>query len=301
MTVFDLLLFVIIVFVLGGIYLITNYFRRALVRTKNSLELSGAKQAIVQVKNPTNHNPVNPNSFVSASKSEILAVFPFFASVPEGLQDNMEIHVNDFLYEKVFIGKGDLEVTREMKISIAAQASLLMAGRKELCFPKLRTVEVYPAQIGPYEGLSIMKFAGETPVSGVVKVSWATAKKEGEVATPNRNVVLHEMAHQLDFEDGEADGIPELYLHILEVIKDDPKETWMKILNQSKSLFSQSTQEGGMHPHSLEDDAEFFAEASVAFFYGAHTLKSGLPKLYDLLARFYNQDPAAYLPGQVRG
>src|SRR2546421_2400191 len=52
--------------------------------------------------------------------------------------------VQVFLADKHFEGCGGLVVTEEMKVTIAAEASLLLLHLEGPCYPTLRTVLVYP-------------------------------------------------------------------------------------------------------------------------------------------------------------
>lgn len=49
-----------------------------------------------------------------------------------------------FLAEKQFEGCGGLEVTEEIKVTIAAQACMLLMGLEKKVYPRLDTVLVYP-------------------------------------------------------------------------------------------------------------------------------------------------------------
>src|SRR5438067_1750727 len=124
-----------------------------------------------------------------------------------------------FLSDKHFEGCGGLTVTEEMKVTIAAEACLLLLHLEGPCYPSLRTVLVYPQGFVP-------KFVhtprtGEIPPApepligeswrdGVVVISWDDAVRGAQDASDGSNVVLHEFAHQLDSEDGVGGGEPVL-------------------------------------------------------------------------------------------
>src|SRR5256884_8116674 len=65
-----------------------------------------------------------------------------------------------FLSDKHFEGCGGLTVTEEMKVTIAAEACLLLLHFEGPCYPRLRTVLVYPQGFVP-------KFA-HTPLTGEI-------------------------------------------------------------------------------------------------------------------------------------
>ena len=48
-----------------------------------------------------------------------------------------------------------------------------------------------------------------------------------------------------------------------------------------------------MDPYAATDEAEFFAVSSEVFFVNPTLLADELPHWYDLLADFYQQDPAS--------
>ena len=60
-------------------------------------------------------------------------------------------HVQVFLREKHFEGCGGLELTDEIRVTIAAQACLLLLHRETDYYPKLTSILVYPAGYSAYE------------------------------------------------------------------------------------------------------------------------------------------------------
>jgi hypothetical protein len=111
------------------------------------------------------------------------------------------------------------------------------------------------------------------------------------------NVVLHEFAHQLDTEDGDADGAPVL-----------PKSSmygpWARVLGQE---FEQLVRDDHAHRRSVmdaygaTDPAEFFAVITETFFEKPRQLKSKHPELYEQLKAYYQQDPAARMTPSGQG
>src|SRR5678816_3484873 len=69
---------------------------------------------------------------------------PYFRSMPSDLQLQLKKHIQVFLAEKPFIGCGGLAVTDEMRVTIAAQACLLVLNRRGGQFSGLRQILVYP-------------------------------------------------------------------------------------------------------------------------------------------------------------
>src|SRR5262245_47225418 len=68
----------------------------------------------------------------------------YVALLSDGDREELEKHAKVFLGEKSFEGANGLEVTDEMRVTIAAQACILLLHRKTDFFPKLDSIVVYP-------------------------------------------------------------------------------------------------------------------------------------------------------------
>jgi Mlc titration factor MtfA (ptsG expression regulator) len=124
--------------------------------------------------------------------------------------------VQIFLAEKRFEGCGGLSITEEMKVTIAAQACLLLLHRPNDVYPDLQTILVYPhsykARDERRAGAVIVESdgarLGESWTRGVVVLAWDHVRAATHPATDGHNLVLHEFAHQLDAEGGAMNGAP---------------------------------------------------------------------------------------------
>ena len=132
---------------------------------------------------------------------------PIYSRLSELDKAELRGLIQVFLAEKVFEGCAGLEVTDEIKVTIAAQACLLLLHRDTDVYPKLVTILVYPTAYvsnmpqhspqgvvteGPQGRL------GEAWTSGVVVLSWDDVKLGAADMRDGHNVVFHEFAHQLD-------------------------------------------------------------------------------------------------------
>src|SRR5512132_2632362 len=68
-----------------------------------------------------------------------------FTRLPVDDQAALLGHVQVFLSEKKFEGAGGLELTDEIKVTIAAQACLLLLHRDTDYYPDLTSIIVYPS------------------------------------------------------------------------------------------------------------------------------------------------------------
>ena len=69
----------------------------------------------------------------------------FYKYFPPSLRKRLQGHVNVILSEKQFVGCGGLEITEEIKLTIAAISALLLLNERGEYYPKLRSILVYPS------------------------------------------------------------------------------------------------------------------------------------------------------------
>lgn len=224
---------------------------------------------------------------------------PYFRSMPTDLQLQLKKHIQVFLAEKTFIGCADLEVTMEMRVTIAAQACLLLLNRRTNYYRKLRQVLVYPGafivdriqanDIGVLQDQRQV-LSGESWTQGQIVLSWDDALDGAAVADDGRNVVIHEFAHQLDQEKGHANGAP--YLSHRRRYK-----RWARVFNAE---FARLQQQAENHEPTLfsyygaTSPAEFFAVSSEVFFEQPQAMSAHYPELYQELSEFYRVNPLSW-------
>jgi Mlc titration factor MtfA (ptsG expression regulator) len=206
--------------------------------------------------------------------------------------------VQAFLHEKNIEGAGGLEITEEIRLTIAAQACLLLLKLDVGLYPALETVIVYPSAVVPkyagqrWQGGELHQDApqpilGQSWTSGVVVLSWDSAAHGAYDPRDGQNVVLHEFAHQLDQETGEADGIPV-------GIRLSALKPWAEMLERRFRELVAARRRGRdsvMDHYGAKNEAEFFAVATETFFEKPRQLRAKIPDLYDLLVEFYGVDP----------
>lgn len=198
--------------------------------------------------------------------------------------------------EKTWEGVGGLFITDEVKLTVAAQAALLLLGMEHDYFDRVAAVVVYPgafrtpvAEDGwEDDGLSEDPLSGQAVYRGPVILSWDEVLREGREPDDGHNVVVHEFAHQLDFLDGSTDGTPAI---------NDPEllRRWGPIMQAAFDAHRRDLDRGvpGLFftEHAGDDEAEFFADASEAFFCRPHDLEAEASEVFELLRRYYRLDP----------
>jgi MtfA peptidase len=234
-----------------------------------------------------------------AWRATIESRFALYRGLSPEDREKLLAHVHVFLAEKKFEGCAGLEVTDEIRVTVAAQACLLLLRQADpTYYPNCDVILVYPhayvarqTQLLPggivVEGDSAR--LGESWTRGVVVLSWDDVREGASDARDGHNVVLHEFAHQLDQEDGSSDGAPVLERRSQYV-------AWARILSAEYAELQRAAETGrrtDIDTYGATNAAEFFAVATEAFFERPGTLRKKHPELYDELRMFYRQDPAA--------
>jgi len=227
---------------------------------------------------------------------------PYIRRLPAQARRALERHILVFLAEKPFTGCAGLEVTDEVRVTIAAQACLLLLGRRDGGFPGLRQVLVYPGaflveRFHPVVvgGVVLQSedpraLSGESWTHGQVVLSWESVLEGAAHPDDGRNVVIHEFAHQLDQEKGYANGAPWLG-------RTDRYPRWSRVLGEEYARLQYRTAVGEpslFSTYGATSPAEFFAVASEVFFEQPAAMAALHPVLYGELAMLYRLDPARW-------
>ena len=237
--------------------------------------------------------------FLAAWREILERRVPYFRRLPPDLQRQLEQHVQVFVAEKPFIGCGGLAISDEVRVTIAAQACLLILNRRTDYYPNLRQILVYPGafiierlRAEPSGILQEQRHAlsGESWTHGQVVISWEDALEGAAVVDDGRNVVIHEFAHQLDQQKGYANGAPWLgrrdrYARWSQVLGEEFARLQQQALTEQPSLFSH---------YGATSPAEFFAVASEVFFEQPRPMASMHPALYAELRSLYRVDPLSW-------
>lgn len=228
----------------------------------------------------------------------------WYPSMPEPLREALRNHLRVLVHEKHWEGCGGQEMTEEVQVVVAAQAALLLLGLdRHDYYPHVISVLVYPNNFLVRKewvdeaGLVHEADAeqdGEAWYRGPVVLGWKEVVEDASDPGTGVNVVIHEFAHQLDFEDGAIDGTPPLR---------DPSDypRWQKVMTDAFERLGRDADRGRetvLDPYGAESPEEFFAVASESFFDAPGWLYRYERDLYEVLQRYYGQDPRHWVPGQ---
>jgi len=218
---------------------------------------------------------------------------PLYLRLSAADQEELRGHILVFLAEKSFEGVNGQEMNDEVRLTIAAQACLLLLHRKSDYFPAISSIVVYPDEyVAPWQEMEengiVMEGSdcrsGEFVGNGALVLSWEDVLMSGVDEEGAYNVVIHEFAHQIDAECGITGGYGSGGEQLLER---EFHRLQHDTAHRRQTLFDQ---------YGAESPAEFFAVVTETFFESPIRFKAGHPELYAEMSNFFRQDPAEW-PG----
>ena len=200
-----------------------------------------------------------------------------------------------FIDQKEFIGAKGMTITDEVKVIIAFYACLMRLGFELGEKDHVSTIIVYPEHfIVDDSHMSNGIHHTRTSVlegqsaNGTVAISWQDIAQN--IAEQDKeNVIIHEFAHELDFEDGLADGTP--------LLEYSNYQKWSEVFSKAFDTLHEDAQMQKdteelrlLGDYALTNEAEFFAVCSERFFETPAALKKHFPNVYEELKKFYKLD-----------
>jgi Mlc titration factor MtfA (ptsG expression regulator) len=213
-------------------------------------------------------------------------------------QTKLLCDVQVFVAEKEWDGCDGLEMTDQVKVTIAGQACLLLLGINHDYYPTVQTILIYrtayiarwerPSWEDGVDEIQSLHRLGEAHYGGPVVLAWDSALCGGGNQGDGTNLVLHEFAHKLDMQDGWIDGTPQL-------ASKDQYKRWSQVMGETYRELCEHVDRGKatlLDEYGATDEAEFFAVATECFFEKPMQMRRRYPELYEVLSGFYNQDVA---------
>ncbi len=238
-----------------------------------------------------------PDTWAAVLDANVAAYGLLDAAEQQRLRDLVQV----FIAEKHWEGCGGLELDDEIRVTIAGTGCQLLLGRSHDLFAEVESILVYPsAVVLPAQARNIFDISAEpvqaeTPVLGVahrggaVVLAWDSALHGARNPRDGRNVVIHELAHKIDFLDGAADGTPPLP-------SGSARRAWNEAFAPAYLAHKERAERGQrsfLDDYAITNEAEYFAVATEAFFEKPHALARELPEVYAALRQFYSLDLAA--------
>lgn len=239
--------------------------------------------------------------FPSAWENMVRCNVAHYAFLDEAERARLHALIQIFIAEKHWEGAGGLELTDEIRVTISAQACLLLLGLPHDFYRNVVSIIVYPATVvapprrpGFFENVPTpvaqpLPILGQAMHGGPVIIVWDAALHCSRHPELGHNVVYHEFAHKLDMLDGMADGTPPL--------RDRAEfHDWIETCSRTYLQLRQDIARGRktfLGAYAATSEAEFFAVATERFFDQPRLMLDQAPDLYRVLRAYFRQDPVA--------
>ena len=239
--------------------------------------------------------------FPEAWRQRLAVRWAAWATLSVNERERLEDLIRLFIGGRRWEAANGFTMTDEVKVVIAAQACLLVLELDLDLYRQVDSIIVHPRTVMLHGERSVgsgMVADGPHAISGQAHhrrgpllLSWSTAAFEARHPRSGSNVVYHEFAHKIDMLDGVVDGTPPI---------SDPafRARWVEVCTAEYELLRRG-HDSVLRDYAATDPGEFFAVATEQFFTQPVPLHDGNPDLYDVLAGFYRQDPAARLTRHV--
>lgn len=223
-----------------------------------------------------------------------------YARLSEVERQSMRNAVMILLSEKNWEGCGGLQLTEEIRITIAAQAALPILSCDHDYYSRVDSILVYPTAFSspnPDDGwedddLSEEGKEGMAVYRGPVLLSWDVVREEAADPECGHSVVVHEFVHQIDYLDYDINGAPPIRDRELAA-------RWQRVMsNAYRHHTSELDRKQKTYLTELagENETEFFADAAEAFFCDPVGLVGEYPDVYRVLADYFRLEPVKWFP-----
>jgi Mlc titration factor MtfA (ptsG expression regulator) len=237
--------------------------------------------------------------FPAAWQQTLLERLPFVAQFAPDELNELHYLMKLFIADKTFYGCAGQTIDDRIRVTIAAQACLLVLKQNRIPYPDLKSILVYPStfvatrDVADELGListDHIALLGESWTQGKVILAWDNVEEGVMNLHDGHNVVLHEFAHQLDHESGSSNGAPLLhtkgaYKSWAHVLSDEFAELQDEVMHGRQSLLDH---------YGATNPAEFFAVATETFFERPHAMAVHHQELYAVLREYYRLDPCEW-------
>lgn len=204
----------------------------------------------------------------------------FYKNLSRKHQRYFEHRVAVFIKENTFVGKQDLNVTDQMKVAIAATATMLTFGFKKYNLPLINTVVIYPKAY--YSKINETFHKGETnPQLKAIVFSWEDFQLGYKIGDDNLNLGIHEFGHAIHLNASLGNDVSSFifnkgYKALTDYLRNHEKVR--KDLIASKYF----------RTYAYTNQYEFFAVLLENFVETPKEFKSQFPRLYGYMKQMLN-------------
>lgn len=242
---------------------------------------------------------IQKKPFPESWQQTLIDRLPFVVNIPRAEQEQLQFLIKLFLADKKFYGCAGQGINDDIRVTVAAQACLLILNQDRTPYPDLDSILIYPStfvatrEVANELGLvstNHIAMLGESWSQGKVVLAWDNVQKGVMNLQDGQNVVLHEFAHQLDHESGSTNGAPVLNTR-------GAYKSWAHVFGEEFEELQKDAARGKqslMDHYGATNPAEFFAVATETFFERPKQMAAYHQELYQQLKDYYKLDPGKW-------
>lgn len=220
----------------------------------------------------------------------VLAEFPVLDGLSADDRALLRERATEFLAAKSFQGAAGYEPSADDTLAVAILAAWPVLHLGLDWYRGFHTVILYPgeylAEVEEIDEAGVVhggrdRRSGEAWAHGPVVLGMDEVRESGQ--GEGFNVVVHELAHQIDQLNGAMDGFPPLHRGM-------PPQRWTDAFSAAYARLEREVDQGmppSLDPYGLGSPAEFFAVCCEHFFDTPDWLAEQFPALFDQLAQFF--------------
>lgn len=232
------------------------------------------------------HNYFKLNKLSNIQRSILEEEHSFFGKLPKRDRVYFEHRVAIFIKEHKFIGKQELVVTEQMKIVIAATATMLTFGFKKYLLEIIETVIIYPKSY--YSQINEAYHKGETnPQLKAIVFSWEDFKQGYEIGNDNLNLGIHEFGHAIHLNASRNNDVSS-------IIFNKGFEKLTTYLQNHQDVREQLIASKYFRAYAYTNHFEFFAVLLENFIETPLEFKAQFPELFKYMKQMLNFKFAGY-------
>jgi MtfA peptidase len=205
---------------------------------------------------------------------------PLYSVVDAEERVRFERDVAFLLDEWSFEPVGDVELTTERRAAIAAGGAVLLHGRPDWELPPRHSVLIYPGRFDDdYLTEHRGDFDGMAHEQGPVIVTADAVDSDWAEPDNGHNVVLHELAHLLEFRN----------VQVRVDTADGDAIDWETLVE--REMRRVRSRNSMLRQYAATNRMEFFAVSVEVFFERPDAMATRHPELFAALKTFFNLDP----------
>jgi Mlc titration factor MtfA (ptsG expression regulator) len=222
--------------------------------------------------------------FSGRARTVLLETYDHYDRLPPDWRRRFEDDVRIFVAEKRITGV-EVEVTEELRLLVAASAVTVSLGWPDYEWDQLTEVLLYPQDFDRDYRFGASELAGQAHPWGTVILSVPSLRESFEDPDDGFHVGIHEFAHLLDASHSHFEGIP--------IGLDAARSReWLGVAEKEMDRLRRGR--SVLDDYGAHDPVEFLAVAVEGFFEMPLALRRRHRELYELLALYFGQDPAAW-------